>query len=370
VYDEVRKSKHKVMGSAMFELGEVLGARGNVKAKKLRPGGTLFLRVTAAPTSSSAGTAPAGTLHLALKGHKLKNVDGLFSKSDPFFEISARIDQASGGLTWQPVYRSKHIDNNLNPEWPPFEVDVYRLCGGDLNKPVLIKVFDWEKNGKHVSIGSCETTVNQILGTALSGPGGFRPADASKGFALKKRARQLTGNLIVLSARIVGSPSTGAPSPSSYSSMPTMPSPPGGAVVTAMSPPPVQSSSSSSSHGTPPFSQALDRPSPSFSTGYNSNAYASSAPPSLQSYDSGSLLPPPIAPPTVPGMPSAAARAVAPPARPVSIPPAVSSSSASGSRPLPTFVDYLSGGLELELSIAIDFTGSNGGTLISYCCRR
>jgi hypothetical protein len=41
----------------------------------------------------------AGVLRLKMTGSKLKNVEGLFSKSDPFFEISRKID-AAGGQTW------------------------------------------------------------------------------------------------------------------------------------------------------------------------------------------------------------------------------------------------------------------------------
>ena len=41
----------------------------------------------------------SGVLRLKLKGTKLKNVEGFFSKSDPFYEISRKVD-AAGGRTW------------------------------------------------------------------------------------------------------------------------------------------------------------------------------------------------------------------------------------------------------------------------------
>ena len=96
------------MGSALFEIGEILGARGCIKAKKLRNGGTLFVRITKAEGTQH------GNFNLALRGIKLKNVEGMFSKSDPFFVVSAQVD-AAGGRTWQPVARSEAIQNNLNP---------------------------------------------------------------------------------------------------------------------------------------------------------------------------------------------------------------------------------------------------------------
>jgi Ca2+-dependent lipid-binding protein len=69
VYDQIIKSKNnKPMGSAIFEVGEVLGSRGNIKAKKIKGGGTLFCRIQKAPEVS------AGTFHFQLRGVKLKNV--------------------------------------------------------------------------------------------------------------------------------------------------------------------------------------------------------------------------------------------------------------------------------------------------------
>ena len=152
------------MGSALFEVGEVLGARGNTKAKKIRSGGTLYVRITPAPQTT-------GTLHLNIRGINLKNTEGYFGKSDPFFEIAAKVE-AAGGLTWHPVYRSKPVMNDLNPNWPPFSMDLSRLCEGDLDKPILVEIWDWQKKGNHSSMGSFETTVNALLSSAVAGADG------------------------------------------------------------------------------------------------------------------------------------------------------------------------------------------------------
>ena len=40
IFDEVRKGDNKSMGSAVFDVAEVLGARGNTKGKKVKGGGT------------------------------------------------------------------------------------------------------------------------------------------------------------------------------------------------------------------------------------------------------------------------------------------------------------------------------------------
>jgi hypothetical protein len=41
----------------------------------------------------------SGVLCLKMKAAKLVNTDGLFDKSDPFFQLSRKVDTA-GGLTW------------------------------------------------------------------------------------------------------------------------------------------------------------------------------------------------------------------------------------------------------------------------------
>lgn len=40
IFDEVRKGENKSMGSAIFDIAEVLAARGGTKGKKVRGGGT------------------------------------------------------------------------------------------------------------------------------------------------------------------------------------------------------------------------------------------------------------------------------------------------------------------------------------------
>jgi hypothetical protein len=161
VFDEERKGDHIAMGAAVFDIGECLGARGNTKAKKLsKGGGTLFVSVT-----KSEGS---GMIRIKLKGSKLKNVEGFLSKSDPFFEVSRKVSIA-GGLTWDNVYRSKHIKNNLNPDWEAATIELSTLCGGDFDLPILVSVFDHESSGKHIPMGRFETTVNGMKKMAASG---------------------------------------------------------------------------------------------------------------------------------------------------------------------------------------------------------
>ena len=91
IFDEVRKGNNLGMGSAVFDIAELLGARGNTQAKKLKKGGNLYATVR-----KSEGS---GMLRLKVKAHALKNTEGMFSKSDPFYELSRKVS-SDGGQTW------------------------------------------------------------------------------------------------------------------------------------------------------------------------------------------------------------------------------------------------------------------------------
>ena len=125
--------------------------RGSIKAQKLKKGGTLYARLQKPPRRN------AGALALVLRGHKLKNVEGLFKKSDPFYEIRRTYDGPNSG-SWNVVYRSKHVQDNLSPVWQPATVDVNALCDGDLDRKIQVAVYDHESSGKHESMGQFETT--------------------------------------------------------------------------------------------------------------------------------------------------------------------------------------------------------------------
>ena len=350
IFDEIRKgNKARPMGSAMFEVGETLGSRGNVKAKRLKKGGTLFLHAVTAPSED------AGILDLTLKGHKLKNVEGMFSKSDPFFEISAKIN-AAGGLTWQPVYRSKHIASNLNPEWETATISVNRLCPGNLDAPILIAVFDWEKSGKHRSMGSFETTVNALLKSVV--PGG-KSGDMTKTYTLMKDGKSF-GDIVVAGAYIEGGPDPSLSKYGKYTNPNPQPTPAsaGGIPskfikvngISKLNPEWKKWKESQENGG---------RNGDAASAASAPAAAAASAPTSFASQTASALVEQsPPRPPTQNAQNSSNSMpsfgnlpvAVAPPLMPPTTNPARR----------PKFVDYLMGGCELQLAVAIDFTGSNG----------
>jgi len=183
VYDEIKKSNNKSMGSAIFEVGAILGAKGNTKAKRFNNGGTIYVRV-----EKSVGI---GNLRLKMSGVKLKNVEGMFGKSDPFFTLSKK-DEGYLGTEWNVVYRSHVVHNNLNPHWKEDMIELKILCGDNLDQPILVSVYDYEKSGKHKTMGQFQTSVNGLIG-----------AKNSEGFTVKTRKGSV-GRIIVHVAETSG----------------------------------------------------------------------------------------------------------------------------------------------------------------------
>ena len=162
IFDKNTKSKDKVMGRAMFDVGEILHAKANMKAKKLLQSdgttagkGWVFVHAELAPESTASRY-----LSLKLSGSDLKNVERI-GESDPFYEVSKRTPD---GKDWRVIYRSEHVPNDLNPIWKVAEINLHRLCRGDQTKHLQLAVFDYQKNGKHRPMGEVVTTVDGIIG--------------------------------------------------------------------------------------------------------------------------------------------------------------------------------------------------------------
>eukprot|EP00984_Skeletonema_dohrnii_P015764 scaffold6868_cov146-Skeletonema_dohrnii-CCMP3373.AAC.14 len=164
VVDEGKKGSHIPMGSTAFEIGDILGSQGSIvdkelvkdgkkvnkKGKKNRP--TLYAHISKVPSKS------AGKLSLRLGGKDIRNVE--MSKSDPLFELCRTYD---GGTSWTPVYRSEHVENDLNPDWKAASIDVNALCDGKLERKIKLAIFDYERKSENKPLGAFFTTLNDLM---------------------------------------------------------------------------------------------------------------------------------------------------------------------------------------------------------------
>jgi hypothetical protein len=161
IFDENSKGDNVPMGSALFEVGNILGSKGSAKAKKMKDDkGTIFVRVEKAKG--------CGIFKLKMSGVELKNLDGFFNKSDPFYEFTKK-DFGSRGSEWNVVHRSSYIKKDLNPNWDDDNIDLGVLCGGNLDECLVLTVYDHEGSGTHEVMGHLETSVNGLISANDSG---------------------------------------------------------------------------------------------------------------------------------------------------------------------------------------------------------
>lgn len=148
------ESNDKIMGMSTFQLESILSNEGNTRTFNLLNGGMLHVRA-----EKAIGT---GTLVLRMSGIKLKNTEGMFRKSDPFYQFVRR-DMGEKGPEFNIVHRSQPIMNNLSPDWPEERISISQLCQGDLKRPLQLTILDYEKNGQHVPMGGIEITVAKLM---------------------------------------------------------------------------------------------------------------------------------------------------------------------------------------------------------------
>ena len=53
--------------------------------------------------------------------------------------------------------------NNLSPDWPEEKISLSELCQGDLQRPLQLTVFDYERSGQHVPMGGIQVTVASLM---------------------------------------------------------------------------------------------------------------------------------------------------------------------------------------------------------------
>ncbi len=85
---------HRVMGTALFEVGEIVGSRGNVGSKSLQTGGAVYAHIERCREDGERGK-----FLFKLRAFRLKNVQSLGMTSSPFFELLRKVDRPTGA-TW------------------------------------------------------------------------------------------------------------------------------------------------------------------------------------------------------------------------------------------------------------------------------
>jgi Copine/C2 domain len=179
---------HKVMGTALFEVGQILGSRGNVASKSLQTGGNIIAHIERCDGISS------GQINFQLQGFRLQNVQTLARTSSPYYELYRKVERPTGA-TWISVYRSNVVRRDLNPLWTEVTLDIQATCNGDIDRAMKVIVWDHRQSGKHKPMGEFETTMRGFM--AVKGE--------DDGFTLKKLEDDV-GSIQVIDATLVGVP--------------------------------------------------------------------------------------------------------------------------------------------------------------------
>ena len=196
----------KLLGRAVFDVQDVLGSRNNVKARRLRKGGVVYAHIEIeqqqqqtppSPTRSLSSSITSSTrgdtvapdsqmLVLRLQAESLihthSNLSKVIStkhitKPDTYIEIS----RPSFGGTWIVVYRSPPIKESVSPLYDesiidlssfattvsssPNDIKVATTLKDDviiMSSPILITVYK-VKRKKCKEIGSFETTIQSLI---------------------------------------------------------------------------------------------------------------------------------------------------------------------------------------------------------------
>jgi len=180
----VGRREMKLLGSAQFDVQDVLGSTNNTKIRRLRNGGVVHAHVEQQSSNtatghgsfslSSSSSLENRRLNLRLRADSLIHTHSLkqkmvgkkilFSKPDTYYEIS-RPPSVAGG-TWIVTYRSPTVKESVSPTWDEAVIDLDSFQASSKEDwdvcSVKISIFK-VKRRKCKEIGSCETTVAHLM---------------------------------------------------------------------------------------------------------------------------------------------------------------------------------------------------------------
>ena len=114
---------HKVMGTALFEVGALLAARGNVMSKSLQTGGAIYVHL-----ERSRDEGETGNVRLQLQGVGLVNTQRLSFTSSPFFEMYRKVERPTGAVWYVAVQRDGSQDGR-HTSFAHFLLCVFPILG-------------------------------------------------------------------------------------------------------------------------------------------------------------------------------------------------------------------------------------------------
>jgi hypothetical protein len=203
------------LGTALFEVGDVLGSAYGTKVKRMHQGGCIGCRLERAnKNGGSQFTFQLGmATELVLPHEKRRQWTNLLqTEPDTVLELakrpvnSARKDGNNDGeprllswsRPWVTVWRSQPVLNSIQPTWDGAKIDLSTLCN-ELTDPIRISVRAVRPTGGRYEIGMAETTIGHLLDTYVA------PTDAEEKVVYLQRSEnkaKQVGSVRILLASI------------------------------------------------------------------------------------------------------------------------------------------------------------------------
>jgi hypothetical protein len=175
--------QHEYLGGCSCMLEEVLASPGTRLTLKLtnglsvagskqlaRNGSTMTVTADKEPMQNSLAV-------LKLRAKGLANADGalagLFGQTDPFLRLRRTREAGASyeelhrltDTMWDqatPCYKSEVVMHTADPRWRPMYIGVQSLCCGDVERPIVLEVRDWDSDGSHDVIGYAVQTFTEL----------------------------------------------------------------------------------------------------------------------------------------------------------------------------------------------------------------
>lgn len=155
-------ANHDYIGYFEFLVGDLVSAKGQKLSGQLRDRkGKKIVDGSRKPTLLSVRCEEVSQcldeVAISFRGIKLPKMDW-FTSIDGYLTIYRSTEDGN----WLAVAQTNVVKNNKNPRWDALKCSVQRLCNGDYQRPLLIKLFDWNWNAEPDYAGEVETTLAEL----------------------------------------------------------------------------------------------------------------------------------------------------------------------------------------------------------------
>jgi hypothetical protein len=156
-------AKQDFIGRAFTTLSEIVTARGMTLTLPL-------MSVSGEPASNPASFVTVTVSRINedigeyvlfdLEASSLAKMDWV-GRGDPYCEVLRN----NGDSTWSSVWKTEAIPDTREPSWKAFSVRLVDLCHNDLDRLLMIRVYDWDGADKRQLVGEHVTTTAKLIKT-------------------------------------------------------------------------------------------------------------------------------------------------------------------------------------------------------------